>query len=252
MGKVYIVGAGPWEEDLITLRAIKILKKADVILYDRLVNPKILSYAPSSCKLLYVGKKEGSHSLTQEEIHEYLLYYASLYDTVVRLKGGDPFIFGRGGEEALFLKKSGIPFEIVPGVSSISSLPSRFGIPLSYRGISSSFAVITGHCRENKEEIDYSSFSKIDTLVFVMPVKNRQKIAKSLIEGGRDPEDLVAFIEKGGMKEERFLVFRLKEVAKDPPPLEPPALMIVGEVVKFSLVLFSPLSTLTLEKFLKI
>lgn len=233
MGKVYLVGAGPGDPELLTLKAVKILKEADVVLYDRLVNEEILSFTKGDCIKVYVGKEEGRHTLPQEEINRLLLRYARLYDRVVRLKGGDPFIFGRGGEEALFLARHGIPFEVVPGVSSFHSVPACAGIPLTLRGVSSSFAVVTGHEANGKRKaVDWRSFKDVDTLVVLMGVRNRGKIAKELIDAGRDPEEPVAFVERGTTEDQRVVLSTLKEVAEDPPEVYPPAVMVVGRVVE--------------------
>ncbi|EDP74747.1 uroporphyrinogen-III C-methyltransferase [Hydrogenivirga sp. 128-5-R1-1] len=232
MGKVYLVGAGPGDPELLTLKAVKVISSADVILYDRLVCDEVLSYAKPECKLVYVGKEDGKHTIPQEEINRLLVYYASSHERVVRLKGGDPFIFGRGGEEALYLKRYGIPYEVVPGVSSLYSVPAYAGIPLTFRGVASSFAVVTGHEATGKEKsIDWKAFKDIDTLVILMGVKNRQRIAQELVKLGRKPSEPVAFVERGTTPEQRVVVSTLGEVAKDPPEVSPPAIMVVGQVV---------------------
>ncbi|MFN3598490.1 MAG: uroporphyrinogen-III C-methyltransferase [Aquificaceae bacterium] len=234
MGKVYLVGAGPGDQDLLTIKAQRLLKSADAILYDRLVNPEILLLAKPDCELIYVGKEDGKHTLEQEKINQLLLCYAKTRGIVVRLKGGDPFVFGRGGEEALFLAEHGIDFEVVPGVSSIYSVPAYAGIPLTFRGISSSFAVITGHedPKKEKSNIDWESLRGINTLVFLMGVSRRSEIAKRLIEVGRDPKEPVAFIENGTTDKQRIIITSLYELSTDPPEVNPPAVMVVGEVVK--------------------
>jgi len=230
MSKVYLVGAGPGSLELLTLKAYRLIRSADVILYDRLINPEILSLAKPGCELVYVGK----HAVSQEEINELLLYYARKKDVVVRLKGGDPFVFGRGGEEALFLAQQGIDFEVVPGVSSATGVPTASGIPLTYRGVSSSFAVITGYedPKKGKSSVDWDCLKGIDTLVFLMAVSNRQEIGRKLIEVGRCVDEPVAFIERGTTEKERVVITTLGELAADPPYVEPPALMIVGNVVR--------------------
>ena len=196
MGKVYIVGAGPGDPELLTLKALRLIKSADVILYDRLINQEILLFAKPDCELVYVGKEDGKHTIEQEKINELLLKYAHTREVVVRLKGGDPFIFGRGGEEALFLAEHGIEFEVVPGVSSFYSVPAYAGIPITFRGISSSFAVITGHedPRKERSSIDWESLKGINTLIVLMGVSRRKEIARRLIEIGRDPKAPVAFL----------------------------------------------------------
>jgi uroporphyrin-III C-methyltransferase len=234
MGKVYIVGAGPGDVELLTLKAYKLIKSADVILYDRLINQEILSLAKPDCELVYVGKEDGKHTAEQERINELLLRYAYTKDIVVRLKGGDPFVFGRGGEEALFLAQHSVEFEVVPGVSSAIAVPACAGIPLTFRGLSSSFAVITGHedPRKERSDIDWESLKGINTLVFLMAVKNRREIAKKLIEVGRNPKEPVAFIERGTTHEERTVISNLLEVSQSELEVNPPAVMVVGKVVK--------------------
>ena len=233
MGKVYLVGAGPGDPELLTLRAVRVISEADVILYDRLVNERVLSYARSDCRLVYVGKEEGRHALSQEEINRLLVYYAGVCERVVRLKGGDPFVFGRGGEEVLYLEEHGIPYEIVPGVSSAYAVPACAGIPLTFRGIASSFAVVTGHeCAGKRRRVSWRSFRDIDTLVILMGVGNRQRIARELLEAGRDPSEPVAFVERGTTEDQRVVLSTLGEVAENPPEVRPPAVMVVGEVVR--------------------
>jgi len=234
MGKVYLVGAGPGDPELLTLKALRLIKSADVILYDRLINQEILLFAKPDCELVYVGKEDGKHTIEQEKINELLLRYAHTREVVVRLKGGDPFIFGRGGEEALFLAEHGIEFEIVPGVSSFYSVPAYAGIPITFRGISSSFAVITGHedPKKEKSSIDWESLKVINTLIVLMGVSRRKEIAKRLIEIGRDPKEPVAFIENGTTERQRVILTDLYELSTNPPEVSPPAIMVVGSVVR--------------------
>jgi len=234
MGKVYIVGAGPGDPELLTLKALRLIKSADVILYDRLINQEILLFAKPDCELVYVGKEDGKHTIEQEKINELLLRYAHTKEVVVRLKGGDPFIFGRGGEEALFLAEHGIEFEVVPGVSSFYSVPAYAGIPITFRGISSSFAVITGHedPRKERSSIDWKSLKGINTLIVLMGVSRREEIARRLIEIGRDPKEPVAFIENGTTERQRVILTDLYELSTNPPEVNPPAIMVVGSVVR--------------------
>lgn len=236
MGKVYLVGAGPGDVELLTLRALRLIRSAEVILYDRLVNPEVLLFANPQCELVYVGKEDGKHTLEQERINSLLLEYAQRKSIVVRLKGGDPFVFGRGGEEALFLAQQGIEFEVVPGVSSALAVPAYAGVPLTFRGLSSSFAVVTGHEDPRKENssIDWQSLKGINTLVFLMAVSNRREIARKLIEVGRDPQEPLAFIEKGTMPEQKVVITSLEELSCEPPKVNPPAVMVVGKVVELS------------------
>ena len=232
MGKVYIVGAGPGDPELLTLKALKVIKKADVILYDRLINPEILLYAKPECELIYVGKEDGKHILEQDKINFLLYEFAKNNNTVVRLKGGDPFVFGRGGEEALFLKEKGIPYEIIPGITSAISVPLYAGVPITHRGVSSSFVVITGHGSKGQfPNIDWNAISKIDTIIFLMGVSNREKIAKNLINAGKSPETPIIFIEKGTTKEQKEIEATLGEVAKGKVKVYPPAIFLIGDVV---------------------
>ncbi len=234
MAKVYLVGAGPGDPELLTLKALRLIKSADVILYDRLINQEILLFAKPECELVYVGKEDGKHTIEQEKINELLLRYAHTKEVVVRLKGGDPFIFGRGGEEALFLAEHGVEFEIVPGVSSFYSVPAYAGIPITFRGISSSFAVITGHedPRKERSSIDWKSLKGINTLIVLMGVSRRKEIARRLIEIGRDPKEPVAFIENGTTERQRVILTDLYELSTNPPEVSPPAIMVVGSVVR--------------------
>ncbi|MCS7170826.1 MAG: uroporphyrinogen-III C-methyltransferase [Aquificaceae bacterium] len=234
MGKVYLVGAGPGDTELLTLKALRLIRSADVILYDRLVNPEVLLLAKSECELVYVGKEDGKHLVEQDKINMLLLEYAQRSEVVVRLKGGDPFVFGRGGEEALFLAQQGVEFEVVPGVSSAIAVPACAGVPLTFRGISSSFAIVTGHEDPKKENsnIDWQSLKGINTLVFLMAVSNRREIAKKLIEVGRDPQEPVAFIERGTTPEQRVVITSLEELWAESVEVNPPAVMVVGQVVR--------------------
>ena len=233
MGKVYIVGAGPGDPELLTIKALKVIRKADVILYDRLINPEILFHAKPGCELVYVGKEDGKHILEQEKINFLLYEFAKNNDTVVRLKGGDPFVFGRGGEEAIFLKEKGIPFEIVPGITSAISVPLYAGVPVTQRGVASSFAVVTGHGSKGQfPDINWDALAGIDTVIFLMGVSNRQKIAQNLIKAGKNPDTPVIFIEKGTTNEQKEIESTLKEVAEGKVKVHPPAIFLVGEVVR--------------------
>ncbi len=232
MGKVYIVGAGPGNPELLTLKAFRLIKEADVILYDRLINSEILFHAKPGCELVYVGKEDGKHILEQDKINFLLYEFARKYETVVRLKGGDPFVFGRGGEEAIFLKEKGISFEVVPGITSAISVPLYAGIPVTHRGVASSFAVVTGHGSKGQfPDINWDALAGIDTVIFLMGVSNRQKIAQNMIDAGRSPDTPVIFIEKGTTKEQKEVQSTLKEVAQGKVNVHPPAIFLIGEVV---------------------
>ncbi|WP_041434230.1 uroporphyrinogen-III C-methyltransferase [Thermocrinis albus] len=230
MGKVYIVGAGPGDVELLTLKAVRIIKEADVILYDRLVSEDILQLARPDCEIIYVGKEEGKHT-PQDSINRMLVELSKVYRRVVRLKGGDPFVFGRGAEEALYLAQKGVEFEVVPGVSSVTGVPTYVGIPLTMRGVSSSFGVVTGHEGEGCYGVRWELSKYVDTLVVVMGVGKRQEIGRKLLELGRDAEEPVAFVERGCTSRQRVVVTSLGRLASDPPPVEPPALLVVGKVV---------------------
>ena len=224
---VYLVGAGPGDPELLTLKAYKLLRKADVVLYDALVGEEILEIIPERTKKIFVGKRKGNHHKTQGEINELLERYAYKYRTVVRLKGGDPFIFGRGGEELLYLTSKGIKVEVIPGVSSFYAAPELFGIPLTTRDVASTFAVIPGH----GANVDWNSLRGIDTLVFLMGVSKRKEIARRLLEIGKSPSLGVAFISNAYRKGQKLTLTTLGELVENPPFVETPAVMVVGLVV---------------------
>ena len=184
MGKVYLTGAGPGEIELLTLKALRVIKEADVIIYDRLANPDILEEAKSGCEFVYVGKEDGRHIMPQDDINEVIYQNALKHENVVRLKGGDPFVFGRGGEEAIYLYDRDVEFEIIPGITSAISAPAYAGIPVTHRGVSVSFRVVTGHESPNKKEsqIPWETFKTDDTIVFLMGLHNLPEISKKLIE----------------------------------------------------------------------
>ena len=228
MGKVYLVGAGPGDPELLTLKAYRLLQRADVVLYDALVNEDILDIVPPTAVKVFVGKRAGNHSKSQEEINELIYRYALLYPTVVRLKGGDPFLFGRGGEELLYLAERGIEFEVVPGVSSPFGAAAASMVPLTHRGKSSSLTITTGH---PLDKLDWKHLAASQTLVILMGIKHRKEIAKRLIEFGKPPSEEVVFIEKATTSEERVIFSTLGEVASNPPKVETPALFIVGPTV---------------------
>ena len=235
-GKVYLVGAGPGDPGLITVKAVKVLKKAEVVIYDYLANPRLLSYAPHEAERIYVGKKGGSHTLSQEGINRLLVEKALEGKIVVRLKGGDPFVFGRGGEEVEALLREGIPFEVVPGITSAFAVPAYAGIPVTHREYTSTLALITGHEAEGKEDsaIDWEALSRLGTLIFLMGMKNLPRICENLIRNGRSPDTPVAVIQWGTTARQRVaegtlssIVERVKEVG-----LSAPAIILVGEVAR--------------------
>lgn len=231
-GVVYIIGAGPGDPDLLTLKAFKVIQKADVIFYDRLVSSEILGYSSSSCIKHFVGKKETCHFVTQDETNDLLVEAAKKYDVVVRLKGGDPFVFGRGSEEMDELKRAGVECQAIPGISSALAAPAYAGIPLTHRHMARSFTVVTGHlAKDDAQNINWKDYAKVDTLVILMGVRRRSEISKELIESGRNPKELVAFVENGTTPLQNVVVSSLEEVAGGKVEVCSPAIMIVGEVV---------------------
>lgn len=231
MPKVYLVGAGPGDPGLLTCKAFQLLQRADVIVYDRLVSTEILQVANPRALFLAGGKKQGEQERMQSEIHAHLLEHAAEGKVVVRLKGGDPMVFGRGAEEWAFLQKHGIEVEIVPGISSAIAAPALAGIPVTLRGIATSFAVIAGH-RQNLQEQEWSRFQMVDTLVLLMAVKNRASIAASLVRAGRSCDEPVAFIERGATAQQHTVISTLAQVARGQVDVKAPAIFVVGQVVR--------------------
>ena len=234
-GTVYIIGAGPGDPGLITVKGLECLRRADVVVYDYLVGEEILRRAGKGARLIYVGKIGGQHHISQEELNPILVEEALQGSTVVRLKGGDPFIFGRGGEEAEALEEAGIPFEIVPGVTSAIAVPAYAGIPLTHRAFTSTVAFVTGHEDPTKEEsrIDWEGIASIETLVFLMGVRNLPRITAGLMEHGRDPATPVALIRWGTTPDQESLTGTLGDIADlaEERGFSPPAICVVGEVV---------------------
>lgn len=238
-GKVFIVGAGPGAADLITLRGVKALRQADIILYDALVNPEILSYAPVGCGLVFVGKRCGRHSMKQSEINHLIIEKAREGKTVVRLKGGDPLIFARGGEEAIECASAGLDFEIIPGVSAALGAASYAGIPLTHRGLSSSVAFVTAHGAGNGERPDLSwkgLVPFVDTLVIFMGAAWLEAIASALIEAGLAPCTRVAVVSNATCRHQATIRGTLEDIAGQVKKglVEPPMLIIVGAVTQLS------------------
>ncbi len=234
-GKVYIIGAGPGDPGLITVKGAQGITRADVIIYDHLVSEELLGYARKNARLIYAGKKGGDHTLPQDEINRLLVAEAEKGFTVARLKGGDPFIFGRGGEEAETLAAAGIPFEIIPGVTAAVAVPAYAGIPLTHRGLTSTLAFVTGHEDPTKEEsdIDWQALAGIGTLVFFMGVKNLPSIATRLIANGKDPHTPAALIRWGTTADQETLTGVLADIAAKAAAhgFTPPSLLVVGPVV---------------------
>jgi uroporphyrin-III C-methyltransferase len=235
-GKVFLVGAGPGDPGLITVRALQLLRRAAVVVYDHLVNPALLEDAPFSAERIFVGKQAGRHCIAQGEINDVLIRYARLGHEVVRLKGGDPFVFGRGGEEAEALADAGIPFEIVPGVSSAAAVPAYAGIPLTHRKFASSFAVVTGHeARKAQDSVDWAKLATaVDTLVILMGLGNLPIIVAKLLAHGRAPETPAAVIRRGTTEGQETILGTLADIVEKSALLEPPALIVVGDVVSLA------------------
>jgi len=234
MSRVYLTGAGPGDIELLTMKAHRVITEADVIIYDRLANPEILEMAKDGCEFVYVGKEDGRHTLPQDEINEVIYQNALKYKVVVRLKGGDPFVFGRGGEEGAYLKERGVNFEIIPGITSAISVPAYAGIPVTHRGVAVSFRVVTGHESPKKKEsqIPWENFKTNDTIIFLMGLHNLQKISSKLIEIGKPKDFPCAVISKGTTQEQQVIVGTLENIVQKAQNLPTPALIVVGEVVK--------------------
>lgn len=236
IGKVYLVGAGPGDLLLITLRGFQYLKEAEAIVYDRLINPELLKCAPESAEIIYVGKSPDRHTLAQDKINRLLVRLAKQGKRVVRLKGGDPFLFGRGAEEALTLAKNKIPFEIVPGVTSAIAVPGYAGIPLTHRGFTSSVGIFTGQEDPSKEytRINWEKISTgLGTLVFLMGVENLALIVRNLIKFGRPKNTLCGLIQQGTLPKQKTVTANLATIVKKAKQakIQPPAIFVVGEVV---------------------
>lgn len=237
-GKAYLVGAGPGNPDLITVRGLKLLQQANVVIYDRLIAPELLHHARSDAELIFVGKEQGKHIVPQQEINRLLVMHVHAGKMVVRLKGGDPFVFGRGGEEALALTNAGLPFEVVPGVSSAIAAPAYAGIPVTHRGVARSFAVITGHHASGlpKIDTDWRVFSNIPTLVILMGMKRLQFIVDELLAAGRPPDTPAMVVQSGGtlaQKTARATLASLPQAVREA-EITSPAVIIIGEVVKLA------------------
>ena len=235
-GKVYLVGAGPGDPGLMSVIALKTLKNADVVVYDRLIGKKILEKIPKKAEKLYVGKSSGNHSVTQDNIGRILVEKAHEGKKVVRLKGGDPFLFGRGGEEAEELVKAGLKFEVIPGITSAIAVPTYAGIPVTHRDYSSSVAIVTGHEKRSKGKVsvDWGKIATaVDTIVVLMGIENLDEITKALINGGLSRETPAAVIEWGTTSQQRTTQSTLQNIARKAisENVKPPGVLVIGEVV---------------------
>ncbi|MCB7129038.1 MAG: uroporphyrinogen-III C-methyltransferase [Candidatus Brocadiales bacterium] len=235
MKKVYLVGSGPGDPGLITVKAVECITKADVIIYDYLVGEELLKYAREDAEIIYVGKQGNRHTLEQDEINDLIVEKARQDKTVTRLKGGDPFVFGRGGEEAVYMAERGIPFEVVPGITAAIAAPAYAGIPVTHRDYTSTLGLITGH--ENPEKggsaLPWDKLSTaVGTLGVYMGIKNLPYIVKELLKNGRPKDTPVAIIRWGTTSRQETLVGTLEDIVERSKDIKPPAVTVVGEVVK--------------------
>lgn len=238
-GRVYLVGAGPGDPELFTLKGLRCLRAADVVVYDRLINPSLLDEARSEARRVFVGKEAGCHPMKQEQINELLIKYAQQGYVVVRLKGGDPFVFGRGGEEALALAYAGIPFEVVPGVSSAIAVPAYAGIPVTHRDHASSVIMVTGHedLEHAPSSINWEALAKLGgTLVILMGVATLPHVTRRLLDGGLSPDTPAAVIQQGTIPQQRVVTDTLVNIAGRAASanIKSPAVVVIGTVVALS------------------
>ncbi len=236
-GRVYLVGAGPGDPGLMTVKGLDCLRHADVVIYDRLVDESILDEACPDAEKIYVGKASNHHTLEQKKINPLLIQTAGEGKVVVRLKGGDPFVLGRGGEEAEALVENHIPFEVVPGVSSAVAVPAYAGIPVTHRGVASSFAVVTGHkaSGEAEHQVDWDRLSAgTDTLVILMGIGNLPYVVNRLLKGNKPPSTPVAVITHGTTVRQRCVIGTLEDIVEKVKSenLQPPSVVVMGDVVE--------------------
>jgi uroporphyrin-III C-methyltransferase len=242
-GRVWLIGAGPGDADSITVRGLRCLQAADVVIHDRLADPQLLREARAGAELVDAGKAPGRHTLRQEEICRLLVERAGAGRTVVRLKGGDPFVFGRGGEEALACAEAGIQCEVIPGVSSAIAVPAAAGIPVTHRGLAAGFAVVTGHLAgEPGDPVNWAAAAGLDTVVVLMGIQRLSVVAALLQRHGRSSATPAALVERGLTSEARVLTAPLDSIARRAASagVSPPAVLIVGEVVRLRAALAFP------------
>ena len=236
-GKVYIVGAGPGDPELITIKALRVLKEADVIVYDRLINGDLLDYRKINCELIFVGKESGHHPIEQDKIIEILIFKAKLGLNVVRLKGGNPFVFGRGSEEAAALKDAGIEFEIIPGITSGLSAPIYSGIPITHRGLITQCVLITAHeCPDKPEtQVEWAKLAQMKNtnLIIYMGASRIDKICNELIKNGMDPSMPVAVIENGTLPAQRTITGSIAKISEEfhKQNFHPPVIIMISPTV---------------------
>lgn len=249
-GKVFLVGAGPGDPDLLTLKAVRCLAAAEVVIHDALIDPIVLELVPKRAERIYAGKRCGRHGATQDEINALLVHHARLGRTVVRLKGGDPFLFGRGGEEARALVAAGIEYEVVPGVTAGTAVPALAGIPVTQRGLASAVTFVTGHPGSGQGAVDWSGLARVPgTLVVFMGLHGLAAIARALIDGGRAPSTPAAAISNGTMPDQRIVVGTLEDLPArvEGAALPAPTLLVIGEVVSMRASLLSVVRTAAVQ-----
>ncbi|MGB2078342.1 MAG: uroporphyrinogen-III C-methyltransferase [Vibrio sp.] len=231
--KVYLVGAGPGDPELLTVKGLRLIQSADVIVYDRLVSKEIMALASDKAKLIYVGKKLDHHFVPQEKINQILVDEATQGQSVVRIKGGDPFIYGRGGEEVEALVEAGVSFEVIPGITAASGATAYAGIPLTHRDHSQSVQFITGHLKAHGKDINWKSLAHDNhTLVFYMGLKQSPVIMQNLLDNRLAPDTPCAIVEKGTTSSQKVYTGQLDELAQMAAKAQSPALIIVGSVTK--------------------
>ena len=246
-GRVVLVGAGPGDPELITLRGLRWLRRADVVIHDRLVSEALLEEAPADALRIFAGKARGRHCLEQSAINALLVHHAAAGRLVVRLKGGDPFVFGRGGEEVLACRAAGIAVEVVPGVSAAVAAPGAAGVPVTHRGRASSFAVVTGHDESTADApaVDWERFRGIDTLVVLMGLQALSTIARRLVAAGRAPDTPAAVISHGTTRAQQVVTGTLADIAARARHLPSPATIVIGPVVALSAPAIAPAASVS-------
>ena len=232
-GTVYLIGAGPGDPDLLTVKAARLLSMADVVVYDRLVSDAVMDLVPEDSPLIYAGKASKNHSMPQPDINALLVSLSHEHQTVVRLKGGDPFIFGRGSEEATHLAAHSVPFQIVPGISAASGCSAYLGVPLTHRGLATGVRYVTGHTQEEELDLDWENLADPDTtLVVYMGLANLGAISDRLVAAGLSADTPVAAVERGTTPQQRHCITTLKDAVGDVAnaKLGPPCLIVIGKV----------------------
>lgn len=240
-GHIVLVGAGPGDPDLLTMRAFRMIQHADVVVYDRLVSDEIIALIPDDVEKVFVGKFPGRHTLKQDEINSLLVDLAQRHDLVVRLKGGDPFVFGRGSEEAEFMLKHNIDFDVVPGITAAAGCGAAARIPLTHRGVARSVRFVTGHHKEDQTlDVDWASLSDPEmTVVIYMGLGTVETIAQEMIKAGRSAQTPAAIVEKGATAQQRIAFTTLADLPATcrQGAFEPPSLFIIGHVVDIAKIL---------------